>query len=65
MAKNEIDRFYDFLLKHKVCRGSTNTHTSMGKPYGCFNITGRSKRERFTKLYTKAIKEDADHLITG
>jgi P4 family phage/plasmid primase-like protien len=53
----------DFLQDHKVSKGETHTHTSMGKPFGAFNIDN-SKLEVFYKLYETAIKNKEDvHVI--
>jgi P4 family phage/plasmid primase-like protien len=53
----------DFLQKHKVAKGLKHTHTSMGKPFGAFNIDD-SKLDIFYKLYENAIKDgESVHII--
>merc|ERR1711991_32901 len=47
----------------RVKRGNKMSHTSMGKPVGCFYISG-SKRDRLTRLYTRALNEGTElHLL--
>ena len=56
-------KLYDFLEKYRVKRGNKMSHTSMGKPVGCFYISG-SKRDRLTRLYTRALNEGTElHLL--
>ena len=53
----------DFLHKHKVSKGSKHTHTSMGKPFGVFNIEDEDL-DIFYKLYQDAIyKNNVLHII--
>lgn len=54
---------FDFLNKCKVSKGEDFTHTSMGAPFGSFNIT-KKKRKTFMKLYVNAINEGAELHLT-
>ena len=38
------NKFYDFMAKNKVTPGQKRTHTSMGKPYGSYNIKNETRQ---------------------
>ena len=52
-TSNYTKKLYEFLEKYRVQRGQSQSHYSMGKPVGCFYISG-NKRDRFNRLYTRA-----------
>ena len=52
--KTNTTKFYEFMKKNKVNKGQKRTHTSMGQPYGSYNIKNEN---RFFTLYNKALQE--------
>ena len=48
---------YDFLDSKKVEKGCYHTHTSMGKPFGSYNISGEAVYRQFLKLYYEGVFE--------
>ena len=60
-TKINTKKFYDYMAKYKVKPGQKRTHTSMGKPYGSYNIKNET---RFFNLYNKALQENAHlHIV--
>jgi len=58
-------QIYEFLDEFKVDKNSTQyTHTSMGPPYGKYNIMGSDRRSTFMKLYCNAIEAGAKLHLT-
>ena len=64
MSNNNLPftkQFHNFMKRNKVDRSEKYTHTSMGKPYGCYKIKNES---RFFNLYNMALKENTKlHII--
>ena len=58
-TKINTKKFYDFMAKYKVKSGQKRTHTSMGKPYGSYNIKNET---RFFNLYNKVFLQENAHL---
>lgn len=53
-------KFMELLNKCRIDRAENNnifTHTSLGNPFGCFNITDK-ERNKFNELYSKVINEN-------
>jgi P4 family phage/plasmid primase-like protien len=62
-ASKYTKKLYEFLEKHRVQRGNKMSHYSMGKPVGCFYISG-SKRDRLNRLYSRALLENTNlHIL--
>ena len=57
-TKNNTNKFYEHMKRNKVNKGQKRTHTSMGYPYGSYNI---KNEHRFFTLYNKA-QEENTHL---
>ena len=53
-------KFIELLNKCRIDRAENNnifTHTSLGNPFGCFNITDK-EREKFNDFYSKVVNEN-------
>ena len=59
--KINTNKFYEHMKRNKVNKGQKRTHTSMGYPYGNYNI---KNSDRFFTLYKKALQENTDlHIV--
>ena len=59
--KINTTKFYTHMKKNKVNKGQKRTHTSMGYPYGSYNIKNDT---RFFTLYNMALQENTDlHIV--
>ena len=58
--KKYTQLLYGLLEKLKVKSGEPHTHFSMGKPYGCFNITKIDDQNLFSLYYEKALREKSE-----
>jgi len=60
---NKKNNFYSVLKTYRKISGEKFTHTSLGHPKGCYEIT-KARRPKFHKLYCKAIKEGSTLYMT-
>lgn len=59
--KKFTNKFYDYMKKNKVNKSQKRTHTSMGFPYGSYNM---KNDKRFFELYNKALQENTNlHIV--
>ena len=59
--KINTNKFYEHMKRNKVNKGQKRTHTSMGYPYGSYNIKNDT---RFFTLYNKALLDNTQlHIV--
>jgi P4 family phage/plasmid primase-like protien len=61
--KKAIDSFFNLLQGYRKISGEPFTHTSLGPPKGCYEITTK-RRPKVNKLYCKALKAGAEIFLT-
>lgn len=62
--KKIINSFYSLLKEYRKISGNGKfTHTSLGHPKGCYEITTK-RRPKFNKFYCKALKAGAEIFLT-
>lgn len=63
-TNNNVSRLSKFLKRHYMAiKGSVFTHTSMGKPRGCFYIPSESLDD-FYRIYSEAVDEGEEVYLT-